>query len=1106
MNTRFRSSNWLSALIVFAALCVSGVVRLSAQATDSILVGNVTDPADAVVANATVTATNLATGVKYTTTTNAAGEYRINNIPVGTYDVEATSPGMAAKKVSKLALDLNRTASVNFKLPVGTVATTVEVVESSSLIDTSTAQLQTVFNSDSGLNLPSAGNYLNDTGVLNLSLLAPGVTQSSGVGYGTGPSVGGQRQTNNSFNIDGVDNNRHDVTGPLSLVPNDAVAQFSVLENQFSPEFGGASGGMFNTIVKSGTNEIHGSLYEYLNNRDLNAVDSLKSVQGFTSNPRFDYNRFGGTVGGPIKKNKLFYFADWEYSPLGQASTPGSPIQAPTAAGYQTIASLPGISKTNLGVLQQYLAPAPVATGTITVGGVSIPIGQVQVVGPSYVNKQNGVGSIDWNIGEKDQVRGRYIINRYSGIDTNAQLPVFFTQIPDNRSLTSVSEIHTFNATMINEFRSSYSRKNNNYPVGDFKFPGLDQFPNLTFDDLNLQIGPDSSTPQGYIQGTLQATDVLTKTLGHHTFKGGYQFQDIIASNNFVQRSRGDYDYSTLGLYLHDLSPDSLGERSVGVAGGIPAGYLFHSVFFNDDYRIKPNLTVNLGIRYEYMTVPVVSRYQTFSSPANVPGLITFGVPQSQKNNWAPRFGIAWSPGKGGLWSIRAGGGINYDQTYNNLNINEKPGYFQQTEDVPSLTNNTPNFLANGGLPPSNAIVLTTNPATARAAVSGYNYDQIRPYAINYTVSVQRTLGRDYTVEARYLGTKGVHLFVQDQINRVTDVTPSYSLPTYTTMPSASTLSGLNLNLGQIQNTLVAMTNYAASPSNSYGQFGFPNTITAYHPIGNSKYNGLSLQLNKRYAKNFSYMTAFTWSHALDDSTATVFSTELTPRRGQDFRNLRNDWASSALDRRLRFTFTPMYDLKLFDKGNWMMKNIVGNWNFSATYTYQSPEYATVQSGIDSNLNNDSAGDRAVVNPAGNALLSSGVIAVNKAGQTVASGSATTVAYIATNPNARYIQAGLGAFANAGRNTYPLHPIDNVDFQILKRLAFTERTRLELGGQFSNLLNHPQWTGDLLNDVYPNQNNNTRSFLLTGNSAFGRFDQFFTSNSRTLTVIGRFVF
>ena len=306
--------------------------------------------------------------------------------------------------------------------------------------------------------------------------------------------------------------------------------------------------------------------------------------------------------------------------------------------------------------------------------------------------------------------------------------------------------------------------------------------------------------------------------------------------------------------------------------------------------------------------------------------------------------------------------------------------------------------------------------------------------------------------------------------------------------------------------------------SNSYGAYGFPNTITAYHPVGNSKYNGLALQLNKRYSNNFSYLTAFTWSHALDDSTATVYSTVLTPRRGQNFRNLRNDWSSSSLDRRFRFTFTPMYDVKIFANRSWMMKNIVSNWNLSGTYTYQSPAYTTVQSGIDSNLNNDTAGDRSVINPSGSANLSSGVTPIGITGAPVTSSTTCTVAgksitgancaaaYVAINPNARYVQAGLGAFGNAGRNTFAMHPINNIDLQILKRLNFTERLRFELGAQFSNIFNHPQWTGDLLNDVYPNQFNNTRSFLLTGNSAFGRFDQFFTSNPRTTSIVARFIF
>jgi len=778
-------------LIALVILAVAGSApRVFAQATDGNIVGTVTDATQAVIPGAMITATNKATGITYTAMSNAVGDYRINNLPVGAYDVDVRAGGMTPQRLTNVAVELNRTSTMNLVLQVASVTADVVVQDAPPLLDTSTSQLESTFKGETALNQVSAGNFLNDTGVLNLSLLAPGVTQSGGMGYGTGPSVGGQRPTNNSFNIDGVDNNRHDVTGPTVTVPNDAVEQFSLLENQFSPEFGGASGGVFNTVVKTGGNQMHGSAYEYFNNRNLNALDSKQALQGFTSTPRFDANRFGGTIGGPVIKNKLFYFGDFEYYPLGQASVPGSPILAPTAAGYSTIASLPGISKTNLGILQQYLAPAPSSSQTITVAGRQIPVGVVPVSGPSFVNKHNLVASVDWDVRPSDKVRGRYIYNRYAGIDTNAALPVFYTAIPDNRHLFSVSEFHTFSATALNEFRVSYSRKNNNYPVGDFKFPGLDQFPNLTFDDLNLQVGPDSSTPQGYIQGQLTGTDNFTKTFGRHTIKAGYQFMDVIASNAFVQRARGDYDYSTLDFYLRDLSPDSLGERSVGVQGGIPAGYLLHTLYANDDFNLKPNLTLNLGLRYEYMTVPVLTRYQRFSSAADVPGVITFREPTSQKTNFAPKIGFSWSPGKTSNWAVRGGFSLNYDLTYNNLNINAKPAYFQQTEDV-DLNNQTLNFLAQGGLKPSNAIVISSDPTVARAAVSAFMpNEQIRPYSINYTLGVQRSFGSDYTVEARYLGTKGVHLFVQDQLNRVSPLTPTFSLPTFFTTPTAADLAG----------------------------------------------------------------------------------------------------------------------------------------------------------------------------------------------------------------------------------------------------------------------------------------------------------------------------
>ncbi|HEY2379934.1 MAG TPA: carboxypeptidase regulatory-like domain-containing protein [Terriglobia bacterium] len=1100
--------------LMLVALVIVGLVGavpgLFAQASDGVILGTVTDATQAVIPNAMVAATNKATGIVYTATTNSVGEFRINNAPVGTYDVNITASGMTPQRLANVQVELNRTSTENITMQVSSVSADVVVREAPPLIDSSTSQLETTFKADQAVNQPMAGNFINDTGVLNLSLLAPGVTQSGGMGYGEGPSVGGQRQTNNAFFVDGVDNNRHDVTGPTVTVPNDAVAQFSILENQFSPEFGGASGGIFNIVTQSGTNDIHGSLYEYVNNRNMNALDGKVAAQGFPAPgvriPRLDYNRVGGTVGGPIIKNKLFYFGDYEYSPEGQASVPGSPIVGPTAAGFATIAGLPGISATNLGILTKYLAPAPIANApSITVGGVAIPTGSISVSGPSFFNKQNIVASIDYDASNSDKIRGRYIYNRYNSIDTFAQLPVFYTPVPDNRHLFSISEFHTFSATALNEFRVSYSRKNNNFPVGNFTFPGLDQFPNLQFDDLNLQVGPDSSAPQGYIQGQLQANENFTKTFSRHTVKAGYQFLDVIASNSFIQRERGDYDYTMVDLYLHDLSPDSEGERSVGVTGGTPAGYLFHSMYVNDDFRVKPNLTLNLGLRYEYMTVPVLTRYQKFSAPANVPGLITFAEPTPQKTNWAPKIGFAWTPSGRTDWAVRGGFSLNYDLTYNNLNINAKPAYFQQTHDV-DLTMQTPNFLKNGGLLPSNAIVITTDPVAARAAVASFMpNEQIRPYSINYTVSIQRSFGSNYTIEARYLGTKGVHLFVQDQLNRISNITPTNGLPTYFTMPSLATLATLPRTLGGLQDQLNAMT--GGNGSNSYAAAGFPNTITAYEPIGNSKYNGLALQLIKRYTNNFSYAAAFTWSHALDDSTATVFSTELTPRRGQDFGNMRNDWSTSALDRRLRFTFAPVYDFKPFSNGSWLLKNVVGNWNITGSYTFQSPEYATVQSGVDSNLNNDTAGDRAVVNTSGQALLGSDVTPYNAAGAAVAAGDRSIVAYVANHSNARYVVAGLGAFPNAGRNTYPLRRTDDVDFQLMKRFGITEKTRFEVAGQIFNIFNHPQFTGDLLNDVYPNQNNTTRSFLLVNNPEFGHFeDGFFTSNPRQITVVGRIVF
>jgi hypothetical protein len=1080
-------------LLPIIFVCVYGV-SLFGQATDGNLTGTITDGTGAAVVGASVIISSHATSVQTSTKSNSSGDYRFNNIPVGAYDLSVMATGFSVVTQMNVAVELNKTTTLNISLQVGPVTETLQVTDAAAAIDTTTAQLQSSYTAQQARDLPATSI---GSGVLNLSLLGAGVASSGALGYGAGPSVGGQRPTNNSFNIDGVDNNRKDVTGPVVYVSNEAVSEFSVLQNQFSAEFGHSSGGQFNMVVKSGTNQLHGSLYEYFQNRNLNAIDQLFQNQGLRENPRFDNNRLGATAGAAIIKNKWFVYGDYEYNPIGRNNTPAGGVNAPTAAGYSLLSGLAGISQTNLGVLKQYLPAASAATSTTSVNGVAIPIGPIPIVAPNFVNNYYGLISSDFYISERDQLRGRYINNRIRGIDNNPTLPAFYTAQSTDAHLASIAEFHTFSPSITNELRLSYNRFNQPVDTGNFRFPGLNAFPDILIEnDLNLQVGPDPNGPQSTILNTYQWTENLNWTKGNHTFKFGYDGRDLIAPQSFVQRSRGAYDYLNLSEFLRDVAPGDLGERSVGLApysGNQRATYLYAT----DSWRIRPNLTLTGGVRYEYTTVPIGQRLQSLNSAASVPGLISFNEPTSQKTNFAPRLGVAYSPGKAGNTSIRAGFGLAYDQIYDNLGILSLPPQFTSTYDV---TGNETNFLAHGGLPGS-----YTPPATiadARAATSAFIPNQKLPYAIDWNFGVQHVFAKNYTFEARYVGTRGVHLPVQERINRVAVVTPTNYLPTYLTVPSASQLQALNLNLGQLLAERSAL-------SNSYASAGFQQNITAFEPIGNSSYNGLALQLNRRFAENLQFIGSYTWSHAIDDSTATVFTTFLTPRRAQDFQNLRPDRATSILDRRHRFTLSGVYDVPWFRRSSWLLRNLPGNWLVSGAYTYESPEYVTVQSGVDSNLNGDAAGDRAIVNPAGVSTAGSDVYAVDHSGNRVATGSASTVAYVAVNPNARYIEAQLGALANAGRNTLATNHINNFDVSFTKKFNITETKRLEFAGQFFNLWNHPQATPGVINDVTPaaiSVTTASRNFLQPSNPAFNNFGSFFSSNPRSIQVVARFIF
>jgi hypothetical protein len=286
-----------------------------------------------------------------------------------------------------------------------------------------------------------------------------------------------------------------------------------------------------------------------------------------------------------------------------------------------------------------------------------------------------------------------------------------------------------------------------------------------------------------------------------------------------------------------------------------------------------------------------------------------------------------------------------------------------------------------------------------------------------------------------------------------------------------------------------------------YLNAGFESLITSYTPQGNSTYHGLATQVNRRFHNGMQFIGSYTWSHNIDDSTAEVFSTVTTPRRAQDAQNLRAERANSALDHRQRFSFAMVYDVPFFKQGSWFMKNVAGNWEIAPIVTYQTGTLATVQSVSDANLNADNAGDRAVINPAGTVNIGSGVTELKNSNGDV-------VAYLANNPNARYIQAQPGMLPNGARNTEHLNPTDNLDLSIHKRVNLTERFKLELAGRFVNFLNHPQYIGDRLSDVMSKgyTGAQVRNFLNPADTSFYRPDLVFSSNPRSTTISAKITF
>jgi outer membrane receptor protein involved in Fe transport len=1127
MNSFRKLIHLISAtVVVLACVCAT-----PAQVTTGSIRGVVTDATGAVVPNAKVTLSRKTTGGSQTAQTSSSGQFEFSNLQPGDdYTVSVEAANFKILSLTEVRVSVNQTTDLPAQLEAGAVSETVTVTAGGTeLVETTTANLSKAFSSRQVVELAqtSAGPAGSAAGVNNLALLAAGVTSSGGVGVGTGGSVGGQRPRDNNFVVDGVDNNDKSVTGPQSYISPEEVAEFTLLQNQFSAEFARSNGGNFLTVTKSGTNDYHGTFYGFFRNRYLNALSNFDRAQGLNrdrNSPDFmnrnDYFRGGYNLGGPVQiphfgeggpalisgKDKLFFFTSYERIQTGSSIPPGG-IVAPTAAGLAAISTVPGLSATNLAVFRNFVPVAQVAdAGTTDVGGLAIPLGTVQFSAPQFFKQNHAVINLDYIQTTATQHHFRFTMTNGADIDNTANLPAFFVALPSKQRLFSYTMIHNFSENVIDENRIAFRRSSANFPAGPLTFPGLSVFPNITLDDLGLNIGPDPNAPQFGIENNYQIVNNLTWIRGNHSLKFGGDLRIVISPQSFSQRVRGDYEYGTLEQYLRDLSPDVFGERNAGNSVYYGNQKVLYA-FVQDDWRFRPNLTLNLGVSYSYQQVPLGARTsQELNSISSVPGLIEFRAPKSQTKNFSPKVGFAWSPdykegmlgrifGSGGKSSIRAGFSMGYDYIFDNLYILSNPPQLQQTNDVDTTVPSTPNFLANGGLP--DTPVAITDAAVARFNTGAFIPDQQVPYSLTWTGSYQRQFGNDWSFEARYVGTRGVHLLTQNRLNRQAKVAPEDGrpgLPTFLSAPSQAQLDSMSLTLATINARSSFVPAYAAAGFNGAN-------VVAFLSNGNSTYHGASAQVTKRFSKGFQMTNAYTWSHLIDDTTAEVFSTVLSPRRVEDFQNLRRERADSALDHRHRFVSSFIYELPFFNDSNGLTKTLLGGFNIAGTYTLESGEKVTIRSGNDSNLNGDSAGDRAILNPTGTEGVGSSVRALTRTDGQV-------VAYLANNPSARYIQAGNGAQSNIARNTFLLPAINNFDISVFKNFKFGESKYFQLRADFFNAFNHPQYVPGSVNSVDPV----ATTGLTTLNQIFPLTTDFLQpgkvlgSNPRVIQVAARFNF
>jgi len=997
-----------AAVVVFLA-ALSAVALAQSTAT---LQGTVTDTSNAAVPNAKIVVHNQSTGVDRATQTDQSGSYLVSGLPPGVYQVTISSSGFQMSVIKDLTLEVATTVTENVQLNVGQVTQEVTVTGGTPLVDTSNATVGQVINQRTVQEIPLNGRHFVDLG-----LLVPGTVTPPQNGFLTAPLRGqgsfaidtaGQREDTTNWMINGI-NLSDEVQNQITFQPSiNTVSEFKIDNSTFPAAYGRNSGAIVNIATRSGTNEFHGEVFEFLRNSYFDARNFFNPTKTSTGVPiqqsPFIRNQFGASAGGPIKKNRAFFFLNYEGTRQRQAISLTSHTLSPADQVQVAATSDPAIQKIAA------LLPAANAVGT---GNPTDPTTFNGFVGGTTapVNIDQGSGDISVTLNDDNRLHGYYNIQQDLRQEPTLQgnnLPDWGDTRASRRQVMTLEEEHIFGPSLTNEARLGYNRIHITFAPNRALNPTTLGINDGTTTAIGLpqinvsgffNIGGPAGFPQGRGDTTVAFSDTVRYLRGNHSFAFGGEVRRFY-NNNFAL-TPGSFTFTSVSNFINDQAGSFATNLGNGASKILEPAF---GLFVQDSYKLRPNFTLELGLRYDdNQTLSDAQNRFVIFDPASV-SLVqvgTNGVSQpynANNKNFQPRVGFAWDPWGDGKTALRGGYAILTDQPVSGI--------------VTGLTTNPP-----FGDPISfNGTISMTN-ALATAGPSGLSPNTIfrnfrNPYVQSWSLTFQRQVAETLGFQVGYIGSKGTHLRLPNNLNEpfigqlIEGSNPAPNRP-FSALSSSSPID----------------------PGTALGN------INEVDSSGNSNYKALWITANKRFAQGLQFNASYTYSKSYDYNS-------LNGNPVEDSANPRLNYGPSDFDARNRFVINAVYDLPF--KGN----RLVSGWEIAGISQAQSGNPLSV-------IYNDST-------PTGGFVLfpdaSAALQTTGNPAQWIANPGVLSAPRI-PNPDTSSTSTGgfIYHFGNLGRNTVIGPGFVNTDFSLIKHTKITERINSEFRAEFFDIFNHPNF-------------------------------------------------